>query len=126
MGLCGCDDLDAGEHFGYSYCNGGEDEGDYMEGRLAGRDCALTIPTGNDTGIPDLTANLDDTHRRKHSNKRGSGPKKYRGSLFGYQASRFDISDASTFVCLPSAETNRLLCADPFAGTSFLYGYGPS
>jgi hypothetical protein len=51
---------------------------------LVERGCALTIPTGEDTGIPDLTADLDDTHRREHSNNRRSGPKKYRRFPFGY------------------------------------------
>jgi hypothetical protein len=45
---------------------------------------ALTIPTGGDTGVPDLTTNLDDTHRREHSNNRGSGPEMYKRIPFGY------------------------------------------
>lgn len=42
--------------------------------------CVLTIPTEQDTGIPDIAANLDDSRPRKHSDSDGSVSSKYRES----------------------------------------------
>lgn len=82
--------------------------------------------TENDTCSADCAADLDDAHRRMHNNNRSGGSTKDRGSPFERRALRIDISDASTCVCLVLDKTSLLICADPSAGTSFLYGYGLS
>jgi hypothetical protein len=57
-------------------------------------------PGEDDTGVSDLAANVDDSRRRKYGNFHGNDSTGYKGPFFDDQTLPFDISDASTLVCL--------------------------
>lgn len=78
MKRCGC--LTMIEQFGCSECSGCRDKSNYMGRHWLEEACVLTIPTEQDTGIPDIAANLDDSRPRKHSDSDGSVSSKYRES----------------------------------------------
>lgn len=54
----------------------------------------------DDTGVSDLTANADDSRRRKYGNIHSNDATGHKRPFFEDQTLPFNISDASTLVCL--------------------------